>query len=132
MGRPARVAGIRGPLAVLSARSEAIAQRAGEQARRGGGAAPGPGGGAYIPGPSCRKPRRFLGGAGTAAATWGAGSTPGAGGLEPESQPHPALAPAVPSASRAMAHPFFQLTLRNWTAPPRNPRTGVHFPVSAA
>lgn len=55
-----------------------------EQARRGGSAAPGPGGGAYIPGPSRRKPRRFLAGAGTAAATWGAGATPGAGGLEGE------------------------------------------------
>lgn len=55
-----------------------------EQARRGGGAAPGPGGGSYIPGPSRRKSRRFLAGAGTAAATWGAGATPGAGGLEGE------------------------------------------------
>lgn len=78
-----------------------------EQARRGGGAAPGPGGGAYIPGPSRRKPRRFLAGAGTEAATCGGGGTPGAGGLEGEWQPHPALAPAALSVWPAMAHPFF-------------------------
>lgn len=78
----------------------------GEQARRSGGAEPGPGGGSYIPVPSRRKPRRFLAGAGTAAATWGAGATPGAGGLEGESLPHPALAPAAPSARPALAHPF--------------------------
>lgn len=78
----------------------------GEQARRSGGAEPGPGGGSYIQVPSRRKPRSFLAGAGTAAATWGAGATPGAGGLEGESLPHPALAPAAPSAGPALAHPF--------------------------
>lgn len=91
---------------------------------RGGAAAPSPDGGPYIPGPSRRKPRRFLAGAGTAAATRGAGATPGAGGLKGQSRPHPTLAPAAASASPAKAHPVFQLTLRGWTAPLLTPEPG--------
>lgn len=72
-------AGRRGPRAAGRELRPERGHRA-ESRRGGAGAAPGPGGGAYIPGPSRRKPRRFLAGAGTAAATWGAGATPGPAG----------------------------------------------------
>lgn len=70
VGRPARVAGSRGPPPALSARSEAIARRAGEEGR-----------GRLYPRPQPQEARRFLAGAGTTTATWGAGATPGARGL---------------------------------------------------
>lgn len=38
--------------------------------------------------------------------------------------PHPAPAPAAPSGGSALAHSFFQFTLRGWTAPLVTPEPG--------
>lgn len=97
VGRPARVAGVRGPPAGRSARSEAIARRAGEEGRRRGA---GPGRGRLYPRPRSQEaaplPRRGRDSRGHV----GGGGDARAGGLEGESQPHPALAPAAPPPRR--------------------------------
>lgn len=113
-GRPARVAGVRGPPAALPARSEAIARRAGGEGRR---RCAGPGRGRLYPRPQSQEaaplPRRGRDSGGHV----GGGGDARAGGLEGESQPPPALAPAAPRAPPATAHPSCQRALRGWTAP---------------
>lgn len=129
MGRPVRVAPIRGPPTALCTRSEAIAPRAGEEGRQ---RCAGPGRGRLYPRPQPQEtaplPRRG----------WDSGGHVGGGGdARGRRAGGGVAAPPDPGARRSLrlagdGPPFLPAHPAGLDSSPRNPRTGIHFLGSAA